>query len=145
MQEAAGLHRQDQRSSSSSTGGVHATAPSPGRHRVQEVPTAPAAAWDSSVERDTNPCSDSLSRAKLGRGMGMCLGVQGVAYEAVGGCMRGDVKLLSYPYFSLPSYIYAGVSCLLTAQLKAAAQHSSCDKQMPSPRPESLVSPKASL
>lgn len=92
-----GLHRQDQHSRAHKEfmPWIH-----PVRHRGQDVPTAPAAAWDScGVEH--HPCSHSLSRAKLGRGMGMCQGVQG-SCEAVEGCVRGGGKLLSYPHFSLP-------------------------------------------
>lgn len=48
----------------------------PVRHRGQDVPTAPAAAWHS-CGVGHHPCSHSLSTAKLGRGMGMCQGVQG--------------------------------------------------------------------
>lgn len=68
-----GLHRQDQHSRAHKEfmPWIH-----PVRHRGQDVPTAPAAAWDScGVEH--HPCSHSLSRPKLGRGMGMCQGVQG--------------------------------------------------------------------
>lgn len=48
-------------------------------------------------------------------------GGAGVAYEAVEGCVRGGVRLLSYPRFSLPepSYICSGVSSPLTVQITA--------------------------
>lgn len=46
----------------------------PVRHRGQDVPTAPAAAWDS-CGVGHHPCSHSLSRAKLGR-----------AWECARGC-----------------------------------------------------------
>lgn len=72
----------------------------PVRHRGQDVPTAPAAAWDS-CGVGYHPCSHSLSRAKLGRDMGMCQGVQGL-YVRLWRVVRGGVKLLSYPHFSLP-------------------------------------------
>lgn len=72
----------------------------PVRHRGQDVPTVPAAAWDS--------CGwDTIPAATLSAGQSLaeaweCARGAGIVCEAVEGCMRGGVKLLFYPHFSLP-------------------------------------------